>query len=110
MEIENEYEIKNIEKISYFDNDFPKEIKDKIPYIESCIDEALKWRSWRVWFNAILNSVYFEFVFRNKTIGISIDYEFVANESVEKIFYVIKKAIDKEYKKEWLREEYVYGL
>jgi hypothetical protein len=100
--------IKNIEQISYFDDDFPKEIKAKVPYIEQCIDEALKWRSWRIWFNALLNSVYFEFVFNYKTIGISLDYEFVKNESIERIFYTIKKCIDKEYKKEWLRDEYIY--
>lgn len=101
-----EDEIKNIERISYFDDEFPIEIKDKIFYLEKCFDKFLKWKSWRVWFNAMLNSVDFEFVF-NKTIYVRLDYYLVANDTTEGIFYTIKRLIDKEYKKEWLREDYI---
>lgn len=98
------FELKDIGRISYYDNNFPNEIRDIIKEVEENIHIFLKYRSYCIYFNAYLNQVVFEFLFDYKTICVALDYNFILNENKENIWYSIKYLIEKEFQKVWLKE------
>lgn len=104
-EIKHLFESKDIGRISYFDNNFPNEIRDNIKDTEEYIHTFLKYRSYCIYFNAYTNQVVFEFLFENKTICVGLDYDYILNESKEKIWYSIRYLIEKEFQKIWLKEQ-----
>lgn len=104
MSLEKLFEPKDIGRISYYDNDFPNEIRDIIKEVEENISIFLRYRSYCIYFNAYLNQVVFEFLFDYKTICIGLDYDFILNENKENIWYSIKYLIEKEFRKIWLKE------
>lgn len=95
---------KDIDRISYYDNSFPNEIRGNIKDIEEYIHTFLKYRSYSIYFNAYTRQVVFEFLFENKTICVGLDHDYILNESKENIWYSIRYLIEKEFRKIWLKE------
>ena len=104
-EEEKIFEAKDIGRISYYDNDFPNEIRDNIENIEEDIHTFLKYRSYCIYFNAYTNQVVFEFLFEHKTICVGLDYDYILNENEKNLFYSIRYLIEKEFRKTWLKGE-----